>query len=120
MKSPTPPPAPATLADLGPVPPRYEQWRQQLASIPWMCHGTVVCRPLRRQRRGRTVAHGPYYLWTCKEKGRTVCVAVSPAQAQLLRQAIANQRRGQKILHRLQALTLKTILRKVPGVKKRK
>ena len=35
-------------------------------------------------------------------------------------QAIHNNRRTQKLLERMQALTLKTILRRVPGVRKRK
>ncbi|MCX6930199.1 MAG: hypothetical protein NT154_44365, partial [Verrucomicrobia bacterium] len=66
------------------------------------------------------VRKGPYYLWTCKLKGKTVCVALSRSQYLLLAQAICNNRRTQKLLERRQALTLKTILRKVPGVRKRK
>jgi hypothetical protein len=53
-------------------------------------------------------------------KGKTVCVALSRPQYQLLGQAIMNHHRVQKTLERMQALTMKTILRKVPGVKKRK
>jgi hypothetical protein len=68
----------------------------------------------------RKVCKGPYYLWTCKLKGKTVCVALSRSQYLLLAQTIRNNRRTQKLLERMQALTLKTILRKVPGVRKRK
>jgi len=53
-------------------------------------------------------------------KGKTVCTALSHAQYQLLAQAIKNNRRTQNLLERMQTLTLETILRKVPGVKKRK
>jgi hypothetical protein len=80
----------------------------------------LVCRPLLRQVGGRKVKKGPYYLWTCKVKGKTVCVALSRPQYQLLAQAIKNNRHAQNLLERMQALTLKTILRKVPGVRKRK
>ena len=80
----------------------------------------MVARPLRRQVQGRSVETGPYYLWTCKVKGRTVCVALSKAQYQVLAEAIENHRRLQKILERMQALTLKTVLKKVQGVKRRK
>jgi hypothetical protein len=75
---------------------------------------------LLRRVRGRKVKKGPYYLWTCKQKGKTVCVALSKPQYRLLAQAIQNNRRLQRILERMQALTLKTILRNVPGVRKRK
>ena len=108
------------LADLGPHPSIYQHLREQLAQTPWICQGSLVCRPLLRQVRGRKIKKGPYYLWTCKVQGKTMCVALSQPQYQLLTQAINNNRHIQKILERMQALTMKTVLRKVPGVKKRK
>jgi len=110
----------ARLAELGPCPRAYQHLQAQLAQSSWLCQGTLVCRPLLRRVRGRIVKKGPYYLWTCKMEGKTVCVALSRPQYQLLAQAIQNQRRVQRTLERMQALTLKTILRKVAGVKKRK
>ena len=114
------PPASASLANLGSPPPLYRQLQGQLRRTSWICQGTVVARPLIRRRRGRLVKAGPYYLWTAKAKGRTVCVALSKAQYQVLAQAIADNRRLQKTLERMQALTLKIILKKVLGVRKRK
>ena len=116
----TAPADPATLAGLGPAPQAYIALQEQLGKTGWVCQGTVVARPLRRQVQGRSVETGPYYLWTCKVKGRTVCVALSKAQYQVLAEAIENHRRFQKILERMQALTLKTVLKKVQGVKRRK
>ena len=114
-------PTPITrLEELGPLPPAYQQLQAQLAQSSWICPGTLVCRPLWRRVQGRTVKKGPYYLWTSKLKGKTVCLALSRPQYQLLAQAIQNHRRLQKTLERMQALTRKTILRKVPGVRKRK
>jgi hypothetical protein len=55
-----------------------------------------------------------------RRASQTVCVALSRSQYHLLAQAIRNNRRTQKLLERMQALTLKTILRKAPGVRKRK
>jgi hypothetical protein len=111
---------PVSLAHLGPVPPAFEKLRRQLAETSWLCQGTVVCRALKRRVRGRAVQKGPYYLWTCKVQGKTVCVALSHAQYVLLAQAIENQRQLQKTVARMQRLTLNTILKKVPGVTKRK
>ena len=112
--------APTCLADLAPLPRIYQQLQDQLAQTHWICQGSLVCRPLLRQIRGRKVKKGPYYLWTAKVKGKTICTALSHAQYQLLAQAIKNNRRTQNLLERMQNLTLETILRKVPGVKKRK
>jgi len=120
MKSSTPPAPPTLVADLGPPPLAYQRLQAQLRQLGWVCHGTVVCRPLIRRVAGRTVKKGPYYLWTCKVNGRTVCRSLSQAQHQVLIQAIENNRQLQKILQQMQALTLKTILKKVPGVRKRK
>jgi hypothetical protein len=105
---------------LGVWPQTYQRLRDQLAQTPWICQGSVVCRPLLRQVQGQAVKKGPYYLWTCKVKGKTVCQALSKAQYLLISKAIANNTKLQKIVAQMQNLTLKSILRKVPGVKKRK
>jgi hypothetical protein len=117
MMNPPPPHRPALWA---PRPPAYERLRQQLGQTPWICQGTVVCRPLLRQRQGRLVKQGPYYLWTCKVQGQTQCVALSKAQYCAVGQAIKNNRKVGQILEKMQRLTLKTILRTIPGVNKRK
>jgi hypothetical protein len=105
---------------LGTPPPPYQRLQAQLAQTGWIAQGTVVSRSLIRRVKGRQVRKGPYYLWTCKLKGQTVCVALSKAQYQTLAQAIAINRRLHKTLERMQAFTLNSILKKVPGVRKRK
>ena len=105
---------------LGPLPRSYARLLAALAQAGWFCHGTVVARPLRRKVAGRWVEKGPYYLWTGKSQGRTICYALSEAQYQAAQQAITANRKVTKILARLQAMTLKEILTKLPGVTKRK
>jgi hypothetical protein len=85
----------------------------------WICHGSVACRPLFRKQQGRRVRYGPYYVWTSKERGKTVCLALSKPQYEALKEAIGNYRRLQKTLTRLQGITLKTILRTNSSVRKR-
>ncbi len=114
------PTAPAPFAPLGPPPPAYQRLQSQLVQTSWICQGTLVCRPLIRRVAGRKVKKGPYYLWTSKLKAKTVCVALSKTQYHLLAQAIANNRRLHKTLERMHSLTLKTVLKSVPGVAKRK
>ena len=120
MPTSAPSPPIRRLADLGPHPAASQRLQAQLAHNPWICQGSLVCRSLLRRVGRRNVRKGPYYLWTCKLKGKTVCVALSRPQYHLLAQAIRNNRRTQKLLERMQALTLKSILRKAPGVRKRK
>jgi len=122
MKTPglSAPAATLTLAALGPPPPAYQRLQNQLRRVGWLCQGTVVSRPLIRRVRGQLIKKGPYYLWTCKVKGRTVCRAISKAQYCVLAQGIANNRRLQRTIERMQVFSLKTILKKVPGVSKRK
>ena len=110
---------PSTVAPSVDWPPAYRQLWTAWAQPQWICHGSVSCRPLFRQQEGRRVRYGPYYVWTCKEQGKTLCLALSKPQYEALKKAIANYRRLQKTLARLQALTLKTILRTEPSVRKR-
>jgi hypothetical protein len=112
---------PVTTAHaLGPHPPAYEKLLARLAHSGWFCDGTVVCRTLRRKVAGKWVNKGPYYLWTAKREGKTVCHALSQKQYHAARQAIEAGRKVRNILEKLQSMTLKTILKKVPGVAKRK
>lgn len=105
---------------LGHQPLAYAKLLAGLARPDWLCQGTVVCRPLRRRVHGRWVNKGPYYLWTGKRQGKTVCYALSKAQYEVTKKAIEANRRVMKSLGKLQDLTLQRILKKVPGVQKRK
>jgi hypothetical protein len=69
---------------------------------------------------GKWVNKGPYYLWTAKREGKTVCHALSQKQYHAAKQAIEANRHVRDTLEKLQTMTLETILKKVPGVSKRK
>jgi hypothetical protein len=49
--------------------------------------------------------HGPYYEWSRKVKGKTVTVRVTPEQARLLEQWIADARRLDKIIDEMQRIS---------------
>jgi hypothetical protein len=105
---------------LGPGPAAHARLLAQVGATEWLCQGTLVCRTLRRKVAGRWVHKGPYYLWTGKQHGKTVCHALSKNQFDVAKEAIAANRRVQAALGKLQAITLEKILKKVPGVHKRK
>ena len=101
-------------------PSAYAKLLDRLAQSGWICQGTVVCRPLRRRVGGKWINRGPYYLWTGKQRGKTICHALSKAQYEVAQKAIVANRHAMEILAKLQALTLARILKTVPGVQKRK
>ena len=105
---------------LGVPPAAYAKLLARLARTGWFCQGTVVRRSLRRKVGGKWVQKGPYYLWTGKSHGKTVCYALSKEQYQAAKQAIAANRKAMALVSKLQTMTLQTILNKVTGVQKRK
>jgi hypothetical protein len=98
----------------------YATLLARLAQTGWICQGTVVCRPLRRRIDSKWVNKGPYYLWTGKHQGKTICHALSKAQYDAAAKAIEANRQVIGTLARLQALTLARILKTLPGVQRRK
>jgi len=66
-----------------------------LSQIHWIAQEPSSAAP-GSPTRGRKVKKGPYYLWTCKVRGRTFCLALSKPQYQLLSKAIDNNRTLQK------------------------
>jgi hypothetical protein len=102
------------------LPPAYQAWAARLGQTGWICHGTVVSRTLRRRVQGVWVDKGPYYLWTCKVAGKTQCHALSRDQYEVLKRFIAANRKLERTLARMRALSLETVLKNLPGVKVRK
>jgi hypothetical protein len=65
-------------------------------------------------------AGGPCYQWTRKEKGKTVSLALSKEQYEVMKEAIEGWREVQAILDRRQQLTRLRIFRSLPDVRRRK
>ena len=109
-----------TQSALGPHPPAYARLLAQLAQAGWISQGTVVCRSLRRRLGTKWVMKGPYYLWTAKHEGKTVCHALSKSQFEVAKKAIEANQRLMKTVNKLQAMTLARILKNLTGVVRRK
>ena len=67
----------------------------------WMACGKSAC----RCTDDPNARHGPYYAWTYKRGGKTVCVYLSPDQAATCEQWIKNNRRLQQVIRRLRAIS---------------
>jgi hypothetical protein len=86
---------------------RFSDLKASLSQLGPYRRGTVLRRfmpcgkPGCRCQASPPKLHGPYYDWTRKVKGKTVTVRLTPQQAQLFRQWIANARRLDRILQQL-------------------
>ncbi len=104
MPTPTPPLA-AWTAD-------YARLRARLARAAWISEGYA-------QDRGPG-AGGPCYQWTRKVRGKTVSVALSQAQYEWLRAAIAEWRQVQATLKAMQQLSRRVLFAPAPPPPRRK
>ena len=96
---------------LRPSPP-YRRLQRQLARLGHISQGSVFERGPGQQ--------GSRYVWTRKLQAKTVTVALSEAQYHWLRQAVANQRKLERIVAQMQTLSRQILFETVPGVVRRK
>ena len=86
---------------------RYRQLQAEVAQLGWIAQGSLLPNPPRAWRLTRKV------------QGKTVTLALSAAQADAFRQAIANHRRLEELLQQMRQLSEIALLGSAPGVKKR-
>lgn len=95
-----------------------QELREAIESLDYLCNGTLLSRtktcgrPNCRCAKDPSARHGPYYEWTRMKDGRLVHSTLSPEQAALLEQALANARQVQEILKRWHELSEADILDK--------
>ena len=83
---------------------RVARIREAVFGLDYVCSGTLlkrtkVCgKPNCRCAKDPDARHGPYYEWSHLRAGKLLHRVVSPHQAQILRQAIMNQRKLKKLM----------------------
>jgi virulence-associated protein VapD len=92
--------------------PAYRQLQKQLGQTGFVSQGSVFER--------RPGQQGSRYVWTRKVRAKTVTVALSEEQYRWLKQAVANQRELDRLVHQMQTLSRKTLFENIPGVVRRK
>ncbi len=102
----------------------YETVKRLVADIGLIRRGSVVRRFMPCGKAGcRCQAtpprlHGPYYQWTRKVRGKTVTVRLSPEEAALMEEWITNGRRLDKLVSRMETLSLQVTERMLRQVRK--
>jgi|1185.fasta_scaffold464712_2 hypothetical protein len=84
---------------------------RSLARIRWVCPGSIVKQYQLKRRNGQAQRYGPYLIWTRKVQNKTVTVALSQQQARVLARAIANRRTLEKLLRKMETISVEAMLR---------
>src|SRR5437660_7236038 len=83
---------------------RYQELKQSLLKLGYVCPGSVVERYMPCGKLGCRCAsdparrHGPYYEWSRKVQGKTVTVRLSKQAAKIYKEFTENDRMFKKIL----------------------
>jgi hypothetical protein len=87
---------------------RFEACRQELGTLDWLSEGSV------------SEGHPGAWRWTRKVKAKTVTVALSRAQAEAFRTAIATHRRLEELIREMRALSQTYLLETIEGPPRRR
>ena len=87
---------------------RFEHCKTQILALDWMTQGSLSQSPQGNWR------------WTRKVKAKTVTVALSDQQAELFRRAIDDQRKLEKLIDQMRAISQQVLLNSVEGPARRK
>lgn len=86
---------------------RYRELAAQLADVGFISSGSVTRRythcgtPGCKCHGDPPQPHGPYYQWTAKVDGKTVTRRLSPPEAKLYQEWIANDRRMRRLIQQM-------------------
>jgi hypothetical protein len=98
---------------------RYEALATQLSKTGLILQGTITERSI-ESGEDKEKVYGPYYQWTRKIKQKTVTVNLSRSQTKVYQKAIDNNKKLEKIIKEMLALSMKILEATTEGVKKRK
>lgn len=90
----------------------YARLRDELGKVGYLSKGSVVQRAPGKP--------GSRYQWTTKVKNKTVSLSLSEEQYEWLKQAVANQRKTERLLKQMHQLSRKIMRLKFPDINRRK
>lgn len=91
----------------------YQRLRQRLAGIGYISQGSV-------QQRSVAASGRSGYQWTRKVAQKTVSVALSQAQFQAMKEAVANERKLWKTVQAMERVSRRIIFASAPDTRRRK
>lgn len=103
---------------------RYLALKRSLADLGYVRRGSLVRRfmpcgkPGCRCQATPPQLHGPYFQWTRKVRGKTVTVRLTPDEARLLEEWIANGRELDRVVAQMERVSLRITERIVRQARK--
>lgn len=95
---------------------RINQWlKSKITKLDYVLVGTILKRHKQcgkincKCMKHKKYWHGPYYIWTRKEKGKTVTKTLNKTQAQFVSNAFKNMMKLSKIVDKMKELSLRKI-----------
>jgi len=86
---------------------RFQALKAEVAQLGWLTQGSVVPN------------HPGNWRWTRKVNAKTVSVSLSPEQAEVFREAIANHRKLESIVDEMRLISQEVLLNSVSGFRKK-
>jgi len=102
---------------------RHECLKRSLLTLGPTIQGSILHRVIQRpdpESPRRTKDYGPYHQWTRKLNGRTVIQNLTASQAKVFERAIRENRKLEKTLAQIRAISLEMLELTTEGVLKRK
>lgn len=90
---------------------QYKQLQKELGQIGYICQGSIMSlyrkcgKPECSCREDRSMQHGPYYIWTRKEKGKTITRSLSNERFQKCYQCIQNYKKMEQIIEEMKRIS---------------
>lgn len=94
---------------------KYAELQKQLIQIDYICNGSVMSlyRKCGKSNCGckedHQMRHGPYFVWTRKEKGKTVTRSLSEKQAEHCSEYIQNFKKIESIIEEMKKITIQIV-----------
>lgn len=101
---------------------RHERLKRSLLALGPTLQGSILRRVIQRpdpEHPRHAKDYGPYYQWTRKLHKHTVIQNLTPAQAKVFQRAIRENRKLEKTLAEMRAISLKMLELTTEGVNKR-
>lgn len=94
---------------------RYQLLQKELGQIGYICSGTIMSlfrkcgKPNCHCQEDPESQHGPYYIWTRKEKGRTITRSLSEEKVKQCSQCIQNYERLKEIIEEMKKISARIV-----------
>ena len=94
---------------------KYLQLQQQLAQIGYICNGTVMSlyrkcgKPNCGCKDDSQMKHGPYHIWTRKQKGKTITRSLTKKQSERCSEYIRNFKLMESIVGEMKEISAQMI-----------